>query len=126
MWFQKEIIKEVEGVKEVEIIKEIPFDVETLTDEQLEIELISRFGDLPRTVIEQELEDKIFEELRNIDGLHLYLQAVMNKDIIRYFSAQDDNSRILTRGAFTRTLYLKNRLKAKKKLDNKDNPRYAK
>ena len=104
MWFKKEI--------------------NTLSTEELEAELLGRYGDLPREIIEKELEKKIIEDLKNIDGFNKYLQALMNQDIIRYFGAQDEASRNQTRGAFHRTLYLKNKVKAKHKLDKVDNKRY--
>jgi len=98
--------------------------METFTIEELESELLGRYGDILGTIIDKKLEDKIFQELKNIDGLPNYLQAMLNKDIIRYFSAQEDNSRDLIRGAFVRTLYLKKRIKSKDKLDKIDNKRY--
>lgn len=113
MWFKKEIIKEI-----------LVNEVDTLSTEQLEKELLERYGDLPKEIVDKELEKKIIEDLKNIDGFNKYLQALMNQDIIRYFGAQDEASRNQTRGAFHRTLYLKNKVKAKPKLDKVDNKRY--
>lgn len=113
--------------KTKEIIKEVEVNhVDTLTTEELENKLLERYGDIPEQVIDKDLEDRVIADLRNVDGFHLFLQSLMNKDIIRYFSAQEDIARHLTRGAFQRTLYLKNRMKAKTKLNNSDNKRYAK
>jgi len=94
------------------------------TTQELEQELLSRYGNLLETVIDKELEDKIFKELKGIDGLPAYLQATMNKDIVRYFTTQEDNSRDMVRGAFSRTLYLKNKIKSKSSLTKEDNKRY--
>ena len=94
------------------------------TTDELELELLSRYGDILGTIIDPKLEEKIFTEMKAIDGLSNYFQAVMNKDIIRYFSAQEENSRDLARGAFLRTLHFKKKIKAKPKLDKVDNKRY--
>lgn len=98
--------------------------INELTIEELESELISRYGNLADSILEKDLEEKILDDLRKIDGLPKFLQGFMNMDIIRYFQAQDDNSRNIIRGAYQRTMYLKNKIKAKKKLDKSDNKRY--
>lgn len=103
---QKEII-----VKE--IIKEKDYSIE-----ELEEKLLEKY-DLNDCKFDTKFENEIIEELKTVNNLHHYLQILINKDIIRYFPAQDDNQRNLIRGAFVRTLYIKNKLKATKKLDIK-------
>jgi len=98
--------------------------MDKFTIDELEQELLGRYGDILGTIIDPELEKKIFQEMKAIDGLTNYLQALMNKDIVRYFSAQEENARDLTRGAFLRTLHFKKKMKAKPKLDKTDNKRY--
>jgi len=95
------------------------FDWRDKSTVELEKELLGRYGDLFGIVIDKKLEDKIVQDLKNIDGLSKYLQDLMNKDIVRYFSAQDETQRNLIKGSLTRTLYIKNKMTRKKKLDNK-------
>jgi hypothetical protein len=96
--------------------------ISDLSTEDLERQLLSRYNlDFK---FDKDGEDKLFDELKEVDGLHEYLSSILNQDISRHFAAQDKSQQDLIRGAFVRTLYLKNRLKAKKKLTKKDNKRY--
>lgn len=86
-------------LKEKNSIKDIPTP-------ELEIELLSRYGDIFEYTIDKQEEKIIMKELKKINGLLNYLKATQAKDVTRYFSAQDEKQRDLIRGAFHRTLYL--------------------
>lgn len=102
------------------------------SDAELETELLGRYGELEQYEYDESLERKIFLDLKKVDGFTDYLKVVIAKDILRYFNAIDDVTRHLTRGAYSRTLYLKNRIikseiKAPvKKTEDLDLKRYAK
>lgn len=99
------------------------------TDE-IENELIKRYGDILDYEISIEQEKAIFKEIKKIQGVADYLKATSAKDIVRYFNAVNDVQRNLIRGAYVRTMYLYNLTKnagvKNEKVKTKFASRYAK
>ena len=58
----------------------------------------------------KEIEEELFNQLKNTENFSKYLKASANLDVQRYFSAQTDTDRAMARGAFARTMYLLGRL----------------
>ena len=83
------------------------------TENELGSMLSQLLGDVTEYSIEPAQEKEIFEKLREINGIHDYFRAMIAKDIQRYFMAASDSQRDQVKGAFGRTIYLKNKVSGK-------------
>ena len=79
------------------------------TEDELSYLLVEIMGDVDVDANE-EAEDKIFKEARNVEGLIAYLQTAAMRDMRRYFGAQTPQEQMIIRGSFARTNYLKARI----------------
>ena len=59
-------------------------------------------------------EEKMFGEVKNVDGFVEYLKDACSKDIKRYFAAATPAEQIMIRGAFSRTNYLRAKIAGEK------------
>lgn len=80
-----------------------------LTEDFLCYEIAKIIGDPREYSIEKKQEDLIFADLGRIEGIAMFLNATMAKDMQRDFASTPDQ-RQLIRGAFARTAYLKSKL----------------
>ena len=55
-------------------------------------------------------DQKLFQELKGIEGLVEYLRIMTERDIHRYFNAQTPQEQLIARGAFVRAHYLKSKI----------------
>lgn len=62
-----------------------------------------------------EAEEKIFAQVRNVDGLIPYLRETANRDMRRYFGAATASEQLIIRGSYARTNYLKAKISGEKK-----------
>ena len=71
----------------------------------LELKELTDFDD-----IDPKIEAQIFKDLATVDGLQEYLSQTLAQDLKRYFQSPP-GAQLLVKGAFNRTLYLKNKIK---------------
>ncbi len=62
-------------------------------------------------VIEKKEQERIFNEMSKIDGLHELFRAMMARDMRMHFNVATDKERDMCRGAFSRMEYLAKRVK---------------
>ncbi len=90
-----------------------------LTEEYLTQELGKVIGSPTDYDFPKEVENKLFEDLHGVDGLAEYLRYTCAQDMIRNFSSTTDEQRWSVKGAFQRTMYMKNRIAKPKPKDTK-------
>jgi len=56
-----------------------------------------------------------FQQLAGLEGIDEYLKDMAAKDMVRYFGASNDKERDMVRGAFARTVYIENKVRAIRK-----------
>ena len=86
---------------------------DALTEELLGYLYAKKLGDIGEYSIEPKQEKELFDKLKKVEGFADYLRATSAKDIQRYFMAIGDTHRSEVKGAFSRTLHLKNKLTGK-------------
>lgn len=102
--------------------------LDKIPTEELEQTLLERMGDFDNHVIEPKAEKLLIKELRKIEGLSSYLQALLTKEVIKSFVAGNDMQRWHARGAHNALFRLQQRLKTPVKKTSKtkmENKRYA-
>lgn len=85
----------------------LPEPISEKEERNLMLEFAEAIGDISEYKIEPELEDKLFEELANVDYLHEYLKATIARDMQRYFAATDEMQRNLIKGQIARVSTLR-------------------
>lgn len=94
--------------------------MEKYTTEELELELIKRYGEF-KDDISKESKKGLFKELKQINGFMEYLEAEMQNEVMHHFSSTTDNQRWIIKGRFARLLEMKSSLQFvdKEKVDMK-------
>ena len=81
-----------------------------LTLDDILLLYVEKQGDIFDNNFPKKDETQLFKELKEIKNLREYLRSTANKDIQRYFAAQNDKERDTVRGALSRIIYLQARL----------------
>ena len=103
-------------------------ELDNIPTEKLEEALLQRMGDFDDYIIEPKAEKLLINELRKIEGLNAYLQALLTKEVIKSFIAGADEQRWLARGAHNVLFRLQHKIKVPVKKQSKakmENKRYA-
>lgn len=103
-------------------------ELDNISTEKLEETLLQRMGDFDNHQIDPKAEKLLINELRKIEGLNSYLQALLTKEVIKSFVAGDDKQRWYSRGAHNVLFRLQQRIKTPVKKQSKakmENKRYA-
>ena len=79
------------------------------TEGDLEVLLLESYDDIIDDGIEKAEEEVILKQVGDVEGFVQYMRKMANNDMRRYFAAVTDKDRDVIRGAFARTVYLKNR-----------------
>ena len=79
------------------------------TEADLELLLLESYGDIFDDEVERAEEEVILKQVGDVEGFVQYMRKMANNDMRRYFAAVTDKDRDVIRGAFARTVYLKNR-----------------
>ena len=87
---------------------------EPLTEDELSFMLAELLLDV-NDDFTSETEEKIFTQVRGVDGLVSYLRDAANKDMRRYFGATTKEEQLIIRGSYARTNYLRARISGEKK-----------
>lgn len=82
-----------------------------LTQEFLLLEIGKIIGDPMEYSIPKKFEEQFFKDLAAIDRIHEYLDATLAADMRREFSSPIEQ-RDLIHGAFSRTAYIKGKIKS--------------
>lgn len=98
----------VEGFRD---LRKNPF-----SEEELSFLLVELLGDMD-IKIDEKVEQKMFEEISEVEGFTEYLRITANKDIQRYFGATTPQEQLIIRGSFSRTNYLKTKITSKGKTE---------
>jgi len=88
---------------------------EDLTESEIELMFAETLGDVTEYLIDKKSEIEMFKDLSSVDGYADYLRATAAKDMQRYFGAENEKQRDVVRGAMSRTIYFKTKLKGENK-----------
>ena len=84
-----------------------------LTKEEILYLFIESLGSLDETFIDESSEIKMFDIIREVEGIEDYFDKLLKRDIKRYMAAQTKDDQMIIRGAFNRTAFIKAKLRNK-------------
>lgn len=105
----EKILNKLGYFKEVSSSNLRDLEMNPLTEEELSYMLVNLLGDMD-TYMDPEAEQKIFADLKRVDGFVEYLKIAAMNDMKRHFGAATPKEQDIIRGSFARTNYLKIRI----------------